>query len=138
MAAGPENTVRVTYDNGKISCDREWVNCFWEIPGREDIRWVFKGFPADIKYVGVSFLDFVPAKYRQGVPGFVNSPPFLGVGVVSGSAQAGLPDLETYGNLRKKGYFCYSLQFFDANMVQQYSLDPGGTSDPIPPGSEHP
>ncbi len=138
MAAGPKTTVTVTYDDGKISCDPEWVNCFWEVPGEEDIKWVFKGFPPEIKYVGVSFVSFVPPKYRQGVPGFIDSQPFLGVGPVTDSGPAGLPDLATYGNLRKRGYFCYSLQFFDANMVQRHSLDPGGTNDPIPPPSEHP
>lgn len=138
MAAGPNTTVTVTYDSGKISCDKEWVHCFWKKPGEEDIRWVFKGFPADIKYVGVSFVAFVPPKYRQGVPGFIDSPPFLGVGVASSPTPAGLPDLETYGNLRKQGYFCYSLQFLDGNMVQRYSLDPGGTSDPDPPDCPHP
>lgn len=140
MAAGPKTTVTVTYDSktGKIQCDPEWVHCFWNVPGEEDIRWTFKGFPADIKHVGVSFLPFVPPKYRQGVPGFIDSTPFLGVGVVSSPTPAGLPDLETYGILRKKGYFCYSLQFFDVDMVQRHVVDPGGTTDPDPPEGQHP
>lgn len=138
MAASPETTVTVTYNNGKMSCDPEWVHCFWEVPGQEDIRWTFKGFPAEIKFVGVSFLNFVPPKYAQGVPGFIDSPPYLGVGPVDSAGQVGLPDLKTYGNLHKKGYFCYSLRFYDGNMVQRCSLDPGGTNDPNPPESPNP
>lgn len=140
MAASVQTTVKITFDKGTNApkCHKDWVNCFWEKQGEEDIRWTFEGFPPNIAFVGVTFLPFVPSKCGKAIPGFLDSPPFLGVGQVPGTGTAGLPDLQTYGNLRKKGYFCYSLQFYDKDMTQIYVLDPGGTNDPLPPSGQHP
>lgn len=129
-------TVRVTFnrDQNLVECDPEWVHCYWKKPGEGDIRWRFEGFGEEVKYVGVNFLPFVPAKLDPPKgKGFLPGSPFLGVGPVSNSGTTGLPDLQTYGNLRQQGYFCYALVFYDENMKQLYVLDPGGTNDPDPP-----
>lgn len=140
MAAGPKTTVTVTFDSSvnRPQCQKKWVHCFWNRPGEEDIRWTFGGFEEKIKKVTVYALPFVPEKYSQGVPGFLPELPFGQVKEEKSTSGSHLPDLVTEGSLKKKGYFCYALAFYDEHGVQLFALDPGGTSDPDPPESQHP
>ncbi len=118
--------VSVTYDKGKkeLQCSERWVSVFWTRK-KASVRWVFRGeMPSGAVTAVLEAVDKVPAKYQQGVPGFIDRLPFRGVGTLPPSGGTAIPDLIAHGNRKIKGYFIYNILLLAADGRVVAEADP--------------
>ncbi len=134
MPAKTYEVVNVTFQDGRLSCDPDWVHLYWN-DGPTDIRWVFKDAPKAATSAVVEFHASVPAKYRSA-----GRPPerfrargvHRGIGHARASAASHLQDIVTTGNTQEAGYFYYDVKLLDGAGKVIAQADPGGENDPGP------
>lgn len=135
MVDTKQELVTVTMQNGKLTCNPDWVHLFWK-DGPRDIRWAFVDLPKDVVGAMVKFLVAVPTKYVAPSPGTPG--PFRprgvhnGFGCMPASLGSQLPDFITEGNTQEIGYFYYNVTLLDAAGEIITQVDPGGDNQPIP------
>jgi hypothetical protein len=130
------NKVIVTCEGKRLICGTEWVETYW-VKGKSCVQWAFRGnMPKGAVAAVLEPLDKVPSKYKEA-PDFIPGLPFKSVGSLPPSEGSLIPDLIAFGNLKKKGWYCYNIQLLDKDGNVLAETDPGGTNDPEPPPGGH-
>jgi hypothetical protein len=143
MANANEAVVIVTRSGGILKCNPNWVNLYWRQDPetgkpRTTVRWAFEGaMGEDGAWVGIEFLAEIPPKFEH-MPGFLPDPVFDGVRSAPPTRGSNLPDIVTIGYKMRQGYFRYNLMLYDRDGNIVAKVDPGGTSDPTIPPTNHP
>jgi len=107
-------TVYVDCVEDKITCSPDVVQLY-HLKEPDSIQWVINSCPEGAAGFQISFRD---------------ESPFTDIGV---ALSGGVTKLVATGNRMKKGYFKYTMRFFDAGGAVIAEVDPAITDDPLPP-----